>query len=137
VEPRFLFMETGFTILEITKAEINEARVMEQSMGSYRVDKAGNLVVRDQWYPFIMNSKHRAVLYGDWQLSLVPSMAEYPVLTNIKTKQWWPLYLYDGDSAPWREMMTAMCQHYENDAGFETFEQSCKSVAMNDVALNL
>jgi len=135
-EPRFLFMETGFTILEITKAEISEARVMEQSLGSYQVDKAGHLVVRDQWFPFIMNSKHRAVLYGDWQLSLVPSMAEYPVLTNIKTKQWWPLYLYDGDSAPWREMMTAMCQHYENDAGFKTFAKSCNSAVMNDVAIN-
>ncbi len=81
---RPLFMETGVIVMELTKDEINK-RLLTQTVGIYATD-AAVLVVRDDFRDMIIRSKHRAVVKGDWQLTLIPSMGEYMVLTNIPEK---------------------------------------------------
>jgi arylsulfatase A-like enzyme len=88
---RQLFLETGFSMLELTRDEIDVKDVVNNSVRAYTVDREGRLVVKDNFYDHIMKSKHRAVMEGDWMLAITPTMAQYPVLINRKTKQWWPV----------------------------------------------
>ena len=66
----------------------------------------------------IIRSKHRAVVKGDWQLTLIPSMGEHMVLINIPEKKWWSLDQYEGD-ADTAGMLRDLCEHYKNDVGFD------------------
>ncbi|WP_297189005.1 sulfatase-like hydrolase/transferase [uncultured Porticoccus sp.] len=116
---RPLFMETGVIVTELTKDEINKKRLLTQTVGIYATDAAGKLVVRDDFRDMIIRSKHRAVVKGDWQLTLIPSMGEYLVLINIPEKKWWSLDQYEGD-ADTAGMLRDLCEHYKNDVGFDT-----------------
>jgi hypothetical protein len=122
---RQLFLETGFSILELTTSEINMEDMIENGIQAYTVDKQGKLVVKDDYYDFIVSSKHRAIMEGDWMLALVPSMAKYLVLVNRKEKKWWPVDLYEGDK-DWGSMLEVMCEHYKGDIGFDQ-ERVCLS----------
>lgn len=115
---RQLFMETGFSILELTSSEIDMEDMIANGIQAYTVDKQGKLVVKDEYYDFIVSSKHRAIMEGDWMLAMVPSMAKYLVLVNRKEKKWWPVDLYEGEK-DWQSMLGAMCEHYKGDVGFD------------------
>lgn len=115
---RQLFMETGFSILELTSSEIDLEDMIANGIQAYTVDKQGKLVVKDEYYDFIVSSKHRAIMEGDWMLAMVPSMAKYLVLVNRKEKKWWPVDLYEGEK-DWDSMLETMCEHYKNDVGFD------------------
>jgi len=115
---RPLFMETGVIVTELTKDEIDKKRLLTQTVGIYATDAAGKLVVRDDFRDMIIRSKHRAVVKGDWQLTMIPSMGEHMVLINIPDKTWWSLDQYDGD-ADTAGMLRDLCRHYQNDKGFD------------------
>ena len=99
------------------------------------MDKAGKLVIDDSFYKLIIKSKQRSVLYGEWQLSLLPSIPDYPVLSNVNTMRWWPLDAFDGD-APWQEMLSTVCEHYKDDVGFNIFEKRCNSGNRSNTVVN-
>jgi hypothetical protein len=112
-------METGVIVTELTKDEINKKRLLTQTVGIYATDAAGKLVVRDDFRDMIIRSKHRAVVKGDWQLTMIPSMGEHMVLINIPEKTWWSLDQYEGD-ADTAGMLRDLCEHYKSDVGFDT-----------------
>lgn len=120
-ENRKLFLETGFSVLELTEETINVEDLIKNGIDAYTVDKRGKLVVKDQYYDLIISSKHRAVMEENWMLALVPSMGNHPVLVNWKEKKWWPVEFYEG-SKDWKAMLDAICQHYKNDVGFDQKE---------------
>lgn len=115
---RRLFLETGFSVLELTEENINLEELIKNGIDAYTVDKRGRLVVKDEYYELVISSKHRAVMEGDWMLAVVPSMANHPVLVNWKEKRWWPVEFYEGDK-DWRAMLESICNHYKSDVGFD------------------
>ena len=115
---RNLFLETGFTTLAVTADEINEEDLLKEGLRAYTVNADGKLVIRDMWNDIILRAKHRAVIRGDWQLSMIPGMGEYMVLTNIPEKTWWSLPQYDGD-ADVKGMLVALCNKYLGEPGFD------------------
>lgn len=117
-QKRSLYLETGFAALEVTADEITIKGLLKETLKIYTVDKAGKLVVGDFWYEHILKSKHRSVIQGDWQLSMIPGMGKHMVLTNIPEKKWWPLAQYEGE-ADTEKMLSSLCKHYEGDAGFD------------------
>lgn len=132
---RQLFMETGFSILELTSSEIDMEDMIENGIQAYTVDKQGKLVVKDDYYDFIVSSKHRAIMEGDWMLAIVPSMAKFLVLVNRKEKKWWPVSLYEGKKN-WRPMLKSMCEHYKNDAGFDSAGICKEKLSEKNIARN-
>ena len=116
---RQLFLETGFSFIELTTEDIAVEEVLKNGISAYTVDKEGRLVVKDNYYDLILASKHRAVMDGDWMLALVPSMGRYLVMVNRKTKQWWPIDFYEGEK-DWKPMFKSMCEHYKGDVGFDS-----------------
>jgi hypothetical protein len=117
-EERELFLETGFSILELKEDEIDMEDVIKNGISAYTVNRQGKLVIKEDYYDLILSSKHRAIMDGDWMLAMVPSMAKYLVLVNRKEKKWWPVDLYEGDK-DWGSMLYAMCEHYKHDVGFD------------------
>ncbi|MEZ5530245.1 MAG: sulfatase-like hydrolase/transferase [Porticoccaceae bacterium] len=115
---RYLFLESGFKTLSVTADDMTEAQLLKEGIKAYTVNDDGKLVVRDVWYDPILRSKHRAVIRGDWQLSIIPGMGEYMVLTNIPEKKWWSLAQYNGE-ANTQGMFEALCKHYKSDPGFD------------------
>ncbi len=115
---RGLFLESGFQTLSVTADDMTIDKVVSEGIKAYTVNQQGKLVVRDIWYDNVLSSKHRAVVQGDWQLSMIPGMGEYMVLTNIPEKKWWSLAQYDGD-APWGGMLKNLCRHYKGEPGFD------------------
>lgn len=115
---RDLFLESGFTTLAVTADDLNEEELLKEGLRAYTVNADGKLVIRDMWNDIILRAKHRAVIRGDWQLSMIPGMGEYMVLTNIPEKKWWSLPYYDGD-AETGKMLVAMCEHYRGEPGFD------------------
>ena len=124
-EERQLYLETGFSILELTEDQIDMEDVIKNGISAYTVNKQGKLVVKDDYYDLILSSKHRAIMEGDWMLTMVPSMAKYLVLVNRKEKKWWPVDLYEGEK-DWEPMLKLMCEHYKDDVGFD-LERVCLS----------
>lgn len=117
-DERNLFLESGFKTLSVTADDMTIQKVVNEGIKAYTVNKDGKLVVRDIWYDLIMKSKHRAVVRGDWQLSMIPGMGEYMVLTNIPKKEWWAYKQYDG-KANADNMLRALCEHYQGEVGFD------------------
>lgn len=115
---RDLFIESGFKTLSVTADDMTVEKVINEGIKAYTVNDEGKLVVRDVWYDLILRSKQRAVIRGDWQLSMIPDMGEYLVLTNIPEKKWWSLAQYDGE-ADTREMLDALCANYKDEPGFD------------------
>jgi len=122
---RQLFLETGFSVLELTEKDFDVQDMIKNGIDAYTVDKRGKLVVKDRYYELILASKHRAVMEGDWMLALVPSMAEFLVLVNWKLKKWWPVEFYEGDK-DWKPMLESICEHYMDDVGFD-LEEICNA----------
>ncbi|MEH6469139.1 MAG: sulfatase-like hydrolase/transferase [Porticoccus sp.] len=129
-QKRPLYLESGFAAMEVTADEITIKNLLEEGIKAYTVDKKGKLVVRDMWFDLVLQSKHRSVIRGDWQLSMIPEMGGHMVLTNISEKKWWPLAQYDGD-APWSDMLKNLCRHYKGEPGFDQ-EEVCLS--LNELA---
>jgi len=115
---RNLFLESGFKTLSVTADDMTEEKLLREGIKAYTVNNDGKLVVRDVWHDQIIRSKHRAVVRGDWQLSMIPGMGEYMVLTNIPEKTWWSLPQYDGD-ADTKGMLAALCKKYLGEPGFD------------------
>lgn len=115
---RDLFLESGFKTLSVTADDMTMEKVLKEGIRAYTVNKEGKLVVRDVWYDMILKSKHRAVIRGDWQLSMIPGMGEYMVLTNIPEKKWWSHKQYAGE-ADTGSMLAALCAHYKGEPGFD------------------
>ncbi|WP_461520103.1 sulfatase family protein [Porticoccus sp.] len=118
---RNLFLESGFKTMSVTADDMTENKLLKEGIKAYTVNADGKLVVRDVWHDIILRSKHRAVIRGDWQLSMIPGMGEYMVLTNISEKKWWSLDQYEGD-ADTTGMLAALCAHYQADPGFDESE---------------
>ncbi|TNF19279.1 MAG: DUF229 domain-containing protein, partial [Vibrionaceae bacterium] len=74
---RNLFLESGFKTLSVTADDMTIEKVLNEGIKAYTVNADGKLVVRDIWYDQILETKHRAVVKGDWQLSMIPGMGEY------------------------------------------------------------
>jgi Sulfatase len=121
---RSLFLESGFKTLSVTADDMTEQKLLKEGIKAYTVNKEGKLVVRKVWYENILASKQRSVIQGDWQLSMIPGMGEYMVLTNIAQKKWWSLNQYDGDEDV-SEMLASLCENYGGDPGFDP-ANSCK-----------
>ncbi|TNE95077.1 MAG: DUF229 domain-containing protein [Gammaproteobacteria bacterium] len=117
-DTRNLFLESGFKTLSVTADDMTEEKLLREGIKAYTVNDDGKLVVRDVWYNPIIRSKHRAVIRGNWQLSMIPGMGEHMVVTNIQEKKWWPFAQYQGDAAT-EEMLAALCSHYKGEPGFD------------------
>lgn len=115
---RNLFLESGFKTLSVTADDMTIDKVVSEGIRAYTVNPQGKLVVRKVWYDNILASKHRAVIRGDWQLSMIPGMGDYLVLTHIPEKKWWNLAQYDGE-ADTAGMLRALCEHYRGEPGFD------------------
>lgn len=115
---RDLFLESGFKTLSVTADDMTEEKLLREGIKAYTVNDDGKLVVRDVWYNPIIRSKHRAVIRGNWQLSMIPGMGGHMVVTNIQEKKWWPFAQYQGDAAT-EEMLAALCRHYKGEPGFD------------------
>lgn len=120
-DSRSLFLESGFKTLSVTADDMTVDKLVSEGIKAYTVNEQGKLVVRRVWYDNVIASKHRAVVQGDWQLSMIPGMGEHMVLTNIPDKKWWSLAQYEGE-APWREMLKDLCGHYKGEPGFDPVE---------------
>lgn len=118
-QKRFLYLESGFAALEVTADEITIKDLLKETLQIYTVDKAGKLVVGDFWYEHILKAKHRSVIQGDWQLTMIPGMGKHMVLTNIAEKRWWPLAGYEGE-ADVHGMLNSLCEHYKDDEWFDS-----------------
>lgn len=125
---RDLFLETGFTTLAVTADDINEGQLLKEGLRAYTVNAEGKLVIREVWNDIILRSKHRAVVRGDWQLSMIPGMGEYMVLTNIPEKKWWSLNQYSG-AADTSSMLAALCVRYKGEPGFDE-GNNCQRVGL-------
>ncbi len=115
---RNLFLESGFKTLSVTADDMTIEKVINEGIKAYTVNDDGKLVVRDIWYDQILKTKHRAVVQGDWQLSMIPGMGNYLVLTNIPERTWWSLDQYDGD-VDTEMMLASLCRHYDGEPGFD------------------
>lgn len=62
---------------------------------------------------------------GNWQLAILPDQQQ-PVLVNTQSLQLHQLSDYKGD-APWQVMLRALCEHYQDDPGFDGYGY-CKQV---------
>jgi len=122
---RNLFLESGFKTRALVADDMTKEQLLKEGIQVYTVNADGKMVVRDAWNDIILRSKHRAVIRGDWQLSMIPGMGEYMVLTNISQKKWWSLDQYEGD-ADTTGMLAALCAHYQADPGFD-LEGMCQS----------
>ncbi|PHS74651.1 MAG: hypothetical protein COB19_06305 [Porticoccus sp.] len=127
---RNLFLESGFKTLSVTADDMTEEKLLKEGIKAYTVDPQGKLVVRKIWYENILASKHRAVIRGDWQLSMIPGMGDYLVLTNIPEKKWWNLAQYDGD-ADTAGMLRALCEHYSGEPGFDEAAVCANALSAN------
>lgn len=133
---RSLFLESGFKTLSVTADDMTEEKLLKEGIKAYTVNKEGKLVVREVWYENILASKQRSVIQGDWQLSMIPGMGEYMVLTNISQKKWWSLAQYDGDKDV-SEMLTSLCEHYGGDPGFDPEKNCLPQKKENNILVDL
>lgn len=122
-DSRTLFLESGFTFLQITEDQINEQEVIREGFSAYTVDKAGKLVVKDSYESLILSSKHRAIMEDGWMLAMIPGMGKYLVLVDVNKREWWSALNYDGP-VDWKKMLRKMCVHYRGDIGFDP-ENAC------------
>ncbi len=118
-DSRSLFLESGFKTLSVTADDMTVEKVVSEGIKAYTVNEQGKLVVRKRWYDNVIASKHRAVVQGDWQLSMIPGMGKHMVLTNMAEKRWWPLAQYEGE-ADVHGMLKSLCEHYKDDEGFDS-----------------
>lgn len=106
--PRAIFLETGYSISDITTKDIFIEKVVKHSISIYGINaQTGQLYVKSNAEKSVLQNKQRAVLLGDWLLARYPKSLhsrlvlngknlsyqnyEQPaffVLANIKNGQW-------------------------------------------------
>lgn len=115
---RDIYLESAMTSMALVEKEIDEKKLLEENARYYTVDRAGKVVMRPEMRAGSIASKLRAVVRGDWLLSISPTLDDELILLNTKDNVWWPASQYQGD-APWRGMLADMCRHYRDDPGFD------------------
>jgi arylsulfatase A-like enzyme len=128
---RGIYLESALTSMALMASEINERQLLEENARYYRVDRAGKVVMRPEMRDATIATKLRAVVRGDWLLSMSPSLADELILLNTKDNVWWPASQYAGE-APWRAMLADMCRHYDGDPGFDHYGLCGRLLAANN-----
>ncbi|MGB5096942.1 MAG: sulfatase-like hydrolase/transferase, partial [Porticoccaceae bacterium] len=115
---RDIYLESAMTSIALMAQELDEAKLLEENARYYTVDRAGKVMMRPEMRDATIATKLRAVVRGDWLLSMSPTLADELVLLNTKDNVWWPASRYQG-AAPWHGMLADMCRHYDGDPGFD------------------
>ncbi len=82
---RPIFLESGFSIPAILAVNPSVQDVFRQGFQHYRVNRTdGRLVVKKSSHEHILNSKQRAVVYGDWQLGSIIDEQSGQILYGLR-----------------------------------------------------
>ncbi len=134
---RPLFLESGYSLVEIQKSKIDVGKVIQQSISGYQINPSTALLTV---LPSIENAnvahKQRALLWGDWLLARYPeaqaqklvagknhqlvlqtfTIPAYFVLVNIKTMRWTiGLNSAFAKQAPLKRLLAEFDRFYGNE----------------------
>ena len=107
--------------MALMQSEIDEQQLLSETARYYRVNAAGKVVMRPELIDATIATKLRAIVRDRWLLSMSPVLQEDLILLDTEAMVWWPATQAPED-APWREMLAAMCAHYEGDPGFDYYD---------------
>ncbi|WP_051311596.1 sulfatase-like hydrolase/transferase [Zooshikella ganghwensis] len=120
---RFLFIESSLSVESMNSSRLDAIKVMMQGIHYYTTTKEGLVTIKPELINETIAAKQRGVIHKDWLLAMFPDMTDNMIIVNRKAKTWWPLTHYKEEKmAPWREMLSALCTHYKNDAGFDKYQ---------------
>ncbi len=69
---RAVTIETGFSIPSIEMGNPGAAAVVEAGADYYDVNRAGRMIIREEWLPFLISQKQRAAISSQWILAAFP-----------------------------------------------------------------
>ncbi|WP_432473224.1 sulfatase-like hydrolase/transferase [Amphritea sp. HPY] len=122
---RLVFTESSIPVKAINTSFIDEKKVVSETASKYEINSLGRPQLKTELYPELLEKKQRAVYSDNWQLAILPDQQQ-PVLVNTQSLQLHQLSDYKGD-APWQVMLRALCEHYQDDPGFDEHGY-CKQV---------
>ncbi len=122
---RMVFVESSRPVKSINTSFIDEQKVLSETVASYEVRENGLAVMKPDIYSSLIAKKQRAVYFKSWQLAMLPNYDDL-VLVNTTNKQWHNLSSYQG-VAPWRKMLSSLCDHNSGDIGFDPLDK-CNEV---------
>lgn len=132
---RDIYLESAMTSMALMAKELDEAKLLEENARYYTVDRAGKVIMRPEMRDASVATKLRAVVRGDWLLSISPTLEDELILLNTKDNVWWPAS-QAPEAAPWRAMLADMCRHYDGDPGFDHYGLCGRLLAAAPVANN-
>ncbi|QSX36830.1 sulfatase-like hydrolase/transferase [Shewanella sedimentimangrovi] len=126
LDERMVFVESSLPIGSVNASFIDEKKVLSETASLYEVRENGRAVMKPEAYQNNIARKQRAVYYRKWQLVLLPDN-DGLILANIQTQKWQYLNSYHG-SAPWKLMLTSLCEHFKYDAGV-IHSEACSKIS--------
>lgn len=115
---RPLYIESGFTPSAILTTHPSIKDLISIGFEYFRVEPHTNrMVIKDKMGQWILDSKQRVMLYGDWALAFYPTEGKpLPVLVNIKTGQWTDDMNSDfAKNSPVNELRDTMISFYNGE----------------------
>ncbi len=125
---REVFVESSLPVKSINASFIDEKKVFSETASQYEVRDNGRVVMQPHFYKELIGKKQRAIYYKQWQLAILPDFEEL-ILVDTKNKTWSSISNYHGP-APWKKMLSSLCQHYRDDPGFDPTDK-CTSKLVN------
>ena len=119
LQPRPIFIETGFTLPGILSATPKAEVVLNEGISYYQViPENGHMIINPIYAPMIIKGKNRAIISPPWMLAFYPNQnqAGKLVLINMITKEWTTnLTSKFAQQSPLRALATQLKRFYGNE----------------------
>lgn len=121
---RKVVLESSFSTEAVSASRIDEIRVLQQTVDSYKLDDKGRLVLRPSLYSSYNSAKQRAVISASGKMvALYPDEKTSAFLVDTKSGVWWPSEGdFPGPAEKWQGLLDHLCSFYSKDSSFQNSE---------------
>ncbi len=115
---RVLTVESGFSIPAMMQLIPDPQETIRQSAQFYTVDRNGRLTIDERFLDDLTRNKERAVVSGDWMLSVVPrGEALVRKIVHRHSRRAWDESTLAASGAPVSRLTRSFCERFGADVG--------------------
>lgn len=121
---RTVMIESSFSPGSLSASRLDEFDVLQQTAEAYYVNDEGELRLRSELVPALVDAKQRAIVSKDHLLAIFPDERDSSFLIDKLRGIWWPTAAsYDLPSSVMASLRDNLCGFFRNDGRFAQHPQ--------------